>query len=107
MPKATVTLSLLVTLDVPDEYVAKVTREDLIEMARSAVPDSMALPDPASGHGGAADGTQTIVEGVAQEDAQRQPIFAEVFIEHDICADVEIDFDEDGFEKAELETDAE
>lgn len=62
MPKATMKLTVLVTLDVPAEYAAKVTREDLINMARSAVPDSL-------------------------------------------MEDVEIEFEDEGFTKAEGESD--
>lgn len=104
MPKATMKLTVLVTLDVPAEYAAKVTREDLINMARSAVPDSLTHPDPANGRGGPCDGTQVTVEDVCQEEGD-QPVFADVNIEHDQMEDVGIEFEDEGFTKAEGESD--
>jgi len=96
MPKATVTLPVLVTIDVPAEYAAKVTREDLVCMARAACPDSMTVPPH-----GPPNGTQVEVEGVAQEE-EGLPVFADLFVEHDITSSPVIEF-ADNFERAESE----
>ena len=95
MAEVTVKLSVYVTLDVPEELAGKVTREDLVSMARDACPDSMTTP-------GAPTGIQVCVEEVAQEDGG-MPVFAGVFVEHDICEDAEIEFDDEGFTRAEGE----
>lgn len=93
MAAATVTLSVMVTLDVPDELAGKVTRDDLISMARETIPDSLTTPGPPSG-------IQVLVDNVGQEKDGR-PVFAEVFVEHDICGEGEIEFEDDGFTIAE------
>ena len=93
MATATVTLSVMVTLDVPDELAGKVTRDDLISMARGSIPDSLSCPGPPSG-------IQVLVDNVCQEKDGR-PVFAEVFVEHDICGEGEIEFEDDGFTIAE------
>ena len=100
MPKVTVNLKVMVTLDVPEEYAEKVTRDDLIDMARGCIPDSLVHPDPKSGIGGACNGTQIIVDNSGQEE-DGQPVFADVNIEHDICDEPEIEFEDDGFSKAD------
>ena len=100
MPKATVTLKVMVTLDVPAEYAAKVTRDDLVQMARCAVPDSSEHPDPKTGLGGARNGVQVEVEEVCQFEDD-QPVFADVTIEHDTFDRVDVDLEDEGFERAE------
>ncbi len=93
MPTVSVTLTVLVQLDVPKELAGKVTREDLIEMARGRCPDSSVHPGPPNG-------TQVTVEGVAQEEAG-QPVFADVYVEHDLCEETEIVFEDEGFTVAD------
>lgn len=100
MPKATVTVQVMVTLDIPAEFAGKCTRDDLIEMARSSIPDSMVHPDPVHGLGAAINGTQLIVHEKAQEDETGSPVFADVFIEHDTCSDAEVDYEDDVFTTA-------
>jgi len=95
MPKVTVTLPVLVTVDVPEEYAAKCTREDLVSMARAACPHSLTVP---IGH---PTGTQVLNDGVAVEDLDQQPVFADLSVEHDITAEPDIEFDDEGFETAE------
>jgi hypothetical protein len=90
MPTAIVSLSLLVTLDVPKELAGKVTREDLVNMAHASC--SVCT----SGLG-----IQVTVENVGQEEKDGQPVFADVLVERDICRDPEIEFEEDGFTLAE------
>ena len=99
MPKATVTLPVLVTVDVPEEFSQGVTREDLVNMARAACPDSLTVPPH-----GPPNGTQVTVDGVAQEQ-NGEPVFADLHVEHDITADPEIDFEDEGFIRAESEND--
>lgn len=103
MPKVTVTLQVLVTLDVPEEYAGLVTEDDIKEMAQGAVPDSMESPDPETGLGGCRNGVQVTVDGVCIfEDKERKvPTFADVFIEHDCTADMDIEFEDPGFKKAD------
>lgn len=103
MPRVTVTLQVLVTLNVPEEYAGLVTADDLREMAQGAVPDSMEHPDPETGLGGCRDGTQVTVDGVCQfeDDEDKVPAFADVFIEHDCTADMDIEFVDEGFTKAQ------
>ena len=91
--KTTITLQVMVTLDVPEKYAAQVTRDDLIGMARNACPDSMTHPGPPSG-------VQIEVDEVSVEDADGEPVFADSYVEHDICDDPDIEFDDDGFTKA-------
>lgn len=98
MPKVTVTLSIMVTLDVPEEQAKKMTRDDIISAARNAIPDHSQHPNPLP------NGVQVEVDEVCQEDAEGNPIFADVdFVEHDIIQDPEIEFIDDGFETAEKE----
>lgn len=98
MPRATIELKVLVTLDVPEEFAGKVSREDLVEMARSAVPDSSVTPS------GLPNGVQVTVRSRAQEDKDGEPVFADVDnVEHDICDDPDIEFVDEGFTKAEEE----
>ena len=96
MKTAIVTLSVTVMLDVPDELAGKVTRDDLISMARECIPDSMTCPGPPTG-------TQVTVEDVGQE-KDGQPVFAGVFVEHDFCGEGEIEFEDEGFTVAENPT---
>ncbi len=77
----------------PEELAGKVTREDLIEMARGCCPDSMTQPGPPNG-------IQVVANGVGQEEAG-QPVIADAFVEHDICSEPEIEFEDDGFAVAE------
>ena len=102
MPIATITLRVIVALEIAQELAAEVTRDDLVSMARGAIPSSMTTPDPTTGRGGPLDGVQVEVEGVCQEE-DGEPVFADVTIEHDICTEPEIEFETDGFTKAELE----
>lgn len=98
MPKVTVTLPVLVTLDVPEEQAKQMTREDIISAARNAVPDHSQHPNPLP------NGVQVEVDEVCQEDAEGMPIFADVYhVEHDIIQDPDIQFDDVGFETAEKE----
>jgi hypothetical protein len=97
MAKCTVTISVMVSVEVPDEFAAKVTRSDLAQMARAACPDSLTLPPH-----GPPNGTQVLVDDVAQEDERGHPIFADLFVEHDICNEPEFEF-EDDFATAESE----
>lgn len=96
MPSATITLQVLVALDVPAEYAAKVTKDDLVEMARSAIPDSFTAPP----HGPIL-GVQVTVDEVCQLDTNHAPVFADVQIEHDIIHDPDIQFDDEGFTQAD------
>jgi len=94
MPEAIVTIPVMVTVTVPEEFAAKVTREDLVQMARAACPESSVHPGPPNG-------TQVEVNGVAQEDTSGAPIFADLFVEHDVDSDTcDIEFVDD-FPKAE------
>ncbi len=93
MPEVIVTLQVLVTVNVPEELAAKVTREDLIEMARSACPDSMTRPGPP-------EATQVVINGVAQTGKDERPVFAELFVEHDITSEPDFEFQDDAFDRA-------
>ena len=93
MAKATVKLTVLVTLDVPGELAGRITREDLVGMARGCCPDSMTRP-------GAPTGIQVSVDGFCQEEGG-QPVIADAFVEHDICSECDIEFEEEGFAAAE------
>lgn len=96
MPKATMTLTVLVTLDVPAEQAAKVSKDDLIYMARCALPDSGTHPRSAP------DGVQVTIDDCCQEDAKGEPIFADVWhVEHDQMTDVDVDLEDEGFTRAE------
>lgn len=96
MPKATVTLSIDVTLDVPAEFAAKVSQNDLIEMARAAIPDSGTTPNPLP------NGVQVTLDGVGQEDEKKQPVFADVYhVEHDTFNEPDIEFCDEGFKEAD------
>jgi hypothetical protein len=97
MAKCTVTISVMVTVDVPEEFAAQVTCEDLAQMARAACPDSMTVPPH-----GPPNGTQVLVSDCAQEDEQGEPIFADLYVAHDTINDPEFEF-EDDFATAEKE----
>ncbi len=100
--KVTINLRVMVTLDVPEEYAGNVTRDDLIDMARGCIPDSLVHPDPKTGLGAPCNGTQMIIKGCGQEQ-DGHPVFADVNIEHDICDEPDIEFCDEGFIKAEAE----
>lgn len=96
MADAIVTIPVMVTVTVPERFAGKVSRADLIEMARAACPESSVHPGPPNG-------TQVVVQGVAQEDADGDPIFADLNVEHDVdeeSADIEF---VDDFARAEKE----
>jgi hypothetical protein len=96
MAEAIVTIPVMVTVTVPDEFAAKVTRDDLVQMARAACPESTVHPGPPNG-------TQVEVNGVAQKDDSGGPIFADLFVGHDVDADsADIEFVDD-FATAEQE----
>lgn len=98
MAEAIVTIPVMVTVTVPDEFAGKVTREDLVQMARAACPESSVTPGPPNG-------TQVELDGVAQEDGEGEPIFADLHVEHDVDSDTcDIEFVDD-FAKAEAEND--
>lgn len=104
MPKVTLTVPVLVTLTIPEEYAGKVSREDILEMAKSAIPDSSVHPDPANGMGGCLNGVQLVVEGCCQEDEEKEPVFADVYLEHDCtldAEDIDFEFEDEGFTKAD------
>jgi hypothetical protein len=100
MPEATIKLSVLITLDIPEEYAARVTRDDLIQMAQSVIPDSMTHPCPKTGLGGPVSGVQLQCDeaGIEEND---EPVFADVkHIEHD-SFDADIEDADDAFTKLE------
>lgn len=103
MPKVTVTIPVLVTLDVPEEYAGQVTQDDIQEMAQNAIPDSMEHPDPETGLGGCRNGVQVVVDGVCKfnDPERKDPAFADVFIEHDCTADLDYEFEDPGFTNAD------
>lgn len=88
---------MLVTLDVPNPYAAKVTMDDLVDMARAGCPDSSVNPGPP-------DGTQVTVDADCQEE-DGEPVFADVFVEHDITSDPEVEFADSGFKLADPDAD--
>jgi len=96
MPKVTVTLPIMVTLDIPEEFASKVSRSDIIEIAKSVIPDSSTTPNPLP------NGVQITLDGCGQEEEDGKPVFADVdHIEHDMGDDMEIEFDDEGFTKAD------
>lgn len=104
MPSVTLTVPVLVTLTIPEEYAGKVSREDILEMARSAIPDSSVHPDPENGLGGCPNGVQITLDSTCQEDEQKEPIFADVNLEHDCTVtaeDIDFEFEDDSFTKAD------
>ena len=95
MPQVTVTLSIDVTLDIPEKYAKRVSEEDIIEMARSAIPDSSVTPNNMP------NGVQVTLDSSCQEE-DGEPVFADVYhVEHDTFNDPLIEFLEEGFTKAD------
>jgi hypothetical protein len=85
MPTAIVTVSMMVALDVPEEYAAEITRADLVAMAVAACETK--------------DGIQVSVNNVCQE-KDGEPVFADLFFEDNTRPDPEIEFESDEFKTA-------
>ena len=85
MPTAVVTVSMMVSLDVPEDYAAEITRADLVEMAVAACESK--------------DGIQVSVNHVCQE-KDGEPVFADVFCEDNTRPDPEIEFVSSEFKTA-------
>ena len=114
MACATVTLSVKVTLDVPEEWAGQLSYEDLEDMAREACPDTMerlrADVPSLSRRGGwrlrdacrgcPPSSVQVIMEDDGQE-VDGEPVMADVFVQHDFLGGTEIEFKGKKFIKAD------
>src|SRR4051812_18415454 len=89
MASVEVTLTMMVTLEMPDDVAGQVTRKDLVEMASAACCNQT-------------DGIQLVVEHVAQE-KDGQPVFADVFLECDPGLYPKLQFWDNSFTRAEAE----
>jgi len=98
MPKLSYRVEVDVTLYIPEEYAARITKDDVHEMAASVL-----------GHNQAGMGIQVIVDGVAQWSdmspdryEKSDPIFADAFV-GGWMDDGEIEIEEDGFDHLDKE----
>ncbi len=96
MPKLQYRVEITVELDVPEEHAAKITEEDVHEMAANAI-----------GHHHSGKGVQVVVDGVAQWTDMHpdryegsEAIFADAFVDG-WMDDGEIEIEEDGFDALE------
>ena len=91
--KATIPITVFVTLDVPEEFRGAITKDDLRNMAKGAVPESPIIGT----REGVINGIQVEVDGVCQE-LEGQPVMADVFIETDMANDdAEVEFEDEDF----------